>query len=128
MQTNDQYWIDLLNNFLLSIRFFGLSSSYLLLFPQRFGRYVPWASSGVCRTREPSQNFELRPNYSTGVACSDSVSYNRVQVLSIGQDYTCNLQMIFSLEAYGTNAYNRYAMRTIQSEFLELINLMFLLD
>ena len=43
---------------------------------------------------------------STGVACSDSVSYNWVQVLSIpvllltySQDWTCNLQMIVSLEA-----------------------------
>ena len=40
---------------------FGLLSSSLLLFPQRFGRYVIRPSSGVCRTREPSQNFELRP-------------------------------------------------------------------
>ena len=52
-----------------------------------------------------------------GVACSDSVSHNRVQVLSIpvlllacGEDWTCNLQMIVSLEAQGTNAYNHYAM------------------
>ena len=35
---------------------------------------------------------------STGVACSDSVSHNRVQVLSIlvfacSQDWTCNLQL-----------------------------------
>ena len=36
-------------------------SSSLLLFPQRFGRYVLWPSSGVCRTREPTWNFELRP-------------------------------------------------------------------
>ena len=43
---------------------------------------------------------------STGVACSDSVSHNRVQVLSIpvlllscSQDWTCNLQMIVSIEA-----------------------------
>ena len=43
---------------------------------------------------------------STGVACSDSVSHKRVQVLSIpvlllacSQDWTCNLQMIVSLEA-----------------------------
>ena len=43
---------------------------------------------------------------STGVACSDSVSHNRVQVLSIpilllacSQDLICNLQMIVSLEA-----------------------------
>ena len=43
---------------------------------------------------------------STGVAWSDSVSHNQVQVLSIpvlllacSQDWTCNLQMIVSLEA-----------------------------
>ena len=45
----------------LSLRVFRLLSSSLLLFPQRFGRYVLWPSSGVCRTREPSRNFELRP-------------------------------------------------------------------
>ena len=56
---------------------------------------------------------------STGVACSDYVSHNRVQVLSIpvllpacSQDWTCNLQMIVSLEALGTNAYNCYAQCT----------------
>ena len=54
---------------------------------------------------------------STGVTCSDSVSHNRVQVLSIpvsllgcNKDWTCNLQIIFSIEALGTNAYNHYAM------------------
>ena len=43
---------------------------------------------------------------STGVACSDSVSYERVQVLSIpvllltcNQDWTCNLQMIVFLKS-----------------------------
>ena len=42
----------------------------------------------------------------TGVACSGSVSHNQVQVLSIpvlllacSEDWTCNLQMIVSLEA-----------------------------
>ena len=34
---------------------------FIFLFPQRFGRYVLRPSSGVCRTREPTQNFELRP-------------------------------------------------------------------
>ena len=41
-----------------------------------------------------------------GVACSDSVSHNQVQVLSIpvlllacSEDWTCNFQMIVSLEA-----------------------------
>ena len=52
---------------------------------------------------------ELRTTFfieSTGVACSDSVSHNRVQVLSIpvlllacSEDWTCNLQMIVSLKA-----------------------------
>ena len=36
-------------------------SSFLLLFPLSFGQYVFRFSSGVCRTREPTQNFELRP-------------------------------------------------------------------
>ena len=45
---------------------------------------------------------------STGVACSDSVSHNRVQVLSIAvllhacsQDWTYNLKMIVPLEVLG---------------------------
>ena len=50
MENAEQHW-------LLSIRVFGLLSSSLLLFPQRFGRYVLQPSSGVCRTREPSRNF-----------------------------------------------------------------------
>ena len=52
-----------------------------------------------------------------GGASSDSVSHNRVQVLSIpvlllacSQHWTCKLQMIVSFEAKGTNTYNRYAM------------------
>ena len=43
---------------------------------------------------------------STEIACSDSVSHNRIQVLSIpvlllacSQDWTCNFRMIVSLEA-----------------------------
>ena len=45
----------------LSLRVFGLLFSSLLLFPQRFGRYVLRPSSGVCRNRDHSRNFELRP-------------------------------------------------------------------
>ena len=45
----------------LSLRVFGLLSSSLLLFSQRFGWYVLRLSSGVCRTRKPPRNFELRP-------------------------------------------------------------------
>ena len=91
----------------LSLRVFGLLSSSLLLFPQRFGRYVFRLFSGVCRTREPTWNFELRRLLNQrGVTYSDYVSHNWVQVLSIlvllpacCQDWTCNLQMIVSLEA-----------------------------
>ena len=43
---------------------------------------------------------------STGVVCSNSISHNQIRVLSIpvllltcSQDWTCNLQMIISLEA-----------------------------
>ena len=56
------------------VSIYNLGSSYLLLFPQPFGRYVLRPSSGVCRIREPSQNFELCP----GVASSDSVYHNLV--------------------------------------------------
>ena len=69
---------------------------------------------------------------SSGIACSDSICHNWVQVLSIpvllltcSQDWTCNLQMIVS------NAYNHYTMYTagqFRVNFWELINLMFLLD
>ena len=45
----------------LSLRVFGLLSSSLLLFPQHFVRYVLRPSSGVYQTREPTQNFKLRP-------------------------------------------------------------------
>ena len=91
----------------LSLKAFRQLSSSLLLFPQRLGWYVLRSSSGVCRTREPSRNFELRPLLKPrGVTCSDSVSHNRVQVLSIpvlllacSEDWTCNLQMIVSLVA-----------------------------
>ena len=53
---------------------------------------------------------------STGVAWSVTISHNQVQMLSIpvlllacSQDWTCDLQMIVSLEASGTNTYNCYA-------------------
>ena len=128
----------------LSLRVFGLLSSFLLLFPQRIGRYVLQPSSGVCCLNfweEAWWFLSLRvsdyclhlycyfhhvsADMSSGLLqvfvelgnlhgtsnyvfywihdCSDSVSHNRVQVLSIpvlliacSQDWTCNLQMIVS--------------------------------
>ena len=43
------------NNVFTSV--FGLLSSSLLLFPQRFGQYILRPSSGVCRTQKPSTSF-----------------------------------------------------------------------
>ena len=51
---DEDWWI-------LSLRIFGILSSSLLLFLQRFGRYVHQPFSGVYRTWESSRNFELRP-------------------------------------------------------------------
>ena len=80
-------------------------SSSLLLFPQRFGCppvfFKFFSNSGTFTELQTTPFIE-----STGVAGSDSVSHNRVQVLSIlvllldcSEDWTCNLQMIVSLEA-----------------------------
>ena len=60
-----------------------------------------------CLSNSGTSNYELRPLLNPrGVACSDSASHNRIQVLSIpvlllacSQDWNCNLQMIVSLEA-----------------------------
>ena len=76
-------------------------SSFLLLFPQRFGRYV-LRPSGLRITSFIE---------TTGVACSNSIS--RVQVLSIPVLYRpqwgLNLQPSDDC-LLRTNAYNRYAM------------------
>ena len=58
MKRNVQLWTSTQGH----TRVFGLLSASLLLFPQRFGRYVLRPSSGVCRTWKPSRNFELRPS------------------------------------------------------------------
>ena len=92
---------------------------YFVIFTQRFGRYVlrPFfrclSNSGTFTELRTTSFIE-----SMGVACSDSVSHNRVQVLSIpvlllacSQDWTSNLQMIVSLEAYLTR------ITTIMYEF-----------
>ena len=54
-------WEEITNSVRLLLRVFGLLSSSLLLFLQRFGWYVLRPSSGVCQTREPSRNFEVCP-------------------------------------------------------------------
>ena len=67
-------------------------------------------SSGLLQVFVELGNLHWNSNYVHnwihGVACADSVSHNRVQVLSIpvlllacSEDWTCNLQMIVSFEA-----------------------------
>ena len=69
------------------------------IFPPAFFRYLP--NLGTFTELQTTSFIE-----STVVACSDSVSHNQVQVLSIpvlllacNQNSTCNLQMIVSWEA-----------------------------
>ena len=67
-------------------------------------------SSGLLQVFVKLRNLHRTSNYvlywNQEVACSDSFSHNRVQVLSIpvlllacSEDWTGNLQMIVSLEA-----------------------------
>ena len=78
-----------------------------IVIPQTFRPICPLAFFG-CLSNSGTYS-ELRTTSfieSTGIACSDSVSHNRVQVLSIpvlllacSRDWTCNIQMIVSWEA-----------------------------
>ena len=54
-----------INKLFLLLRVFGLLSSSLLLFPQRFGWYVHRPSSGVCLTREPLRNLKINSRTKT---------------------------------------------------------------
>ena len=81
--------------YILSFRVFGLLSSSLQLYSQRFGRYVLRSSSNSGTYTELRTTFFIE---SMGVACFDSVNHNRVQVLRIpvlllasSQDLTSNL-------------------------------------
>ena len=47
---------------MLLFRIFGLLTSALLLYSERFGWYVLWLSSDVsCQTQESTQNLEMKP-------------------------------------------------------------------
>ena len=103
----------------LSLRFFVLVFIFIVIFttfrpicPPAFFRCL--SNSGTFTEIWTTSFIETM-----GAACSDSFSHNRVQVWSIpvlllacSEDWTCNLQMIVSLEAQGTNAYNHYGIRT----------------
>ena len=76
-----------------------ITKMFWLMCPPAFFRYL--SNSGTLMELQTTPFTEF-----TGVACSDSVSYNQVQVLSIlvlllacSQDWTYNLQIIVSLEA-----------------------------
>ena len=79
--------------------FIAISTTFRPICPPAFFRCL--SNSGTFTELRSTSFIE-----SMGVVCSDSVSHNRVQVLSIpvlllacSQDWTCNLQMIVSLEA-----------------------------
>ena len=82
----------------LSLRvfiFIVISTTFRSIFPLAFCRFLSFTELRTTSFIEP-----------TGVACSDSVSHNQVQVLSIpvlllacSQVWTCDLQMIVPLEA-----------------------------
>ena len=70
--------------------------SSLLLYEQCFGQYVLKPSSGVSyQTCESTQNLKLNFFiWTTGVDCSNSVDYDRVQVLSYGKYYLLFLPLV----------------------------------
>ena len=78
--------------------FIVISTTFRPICPSAFFRYL--SNSGTYTELRTTSFIE-----STGVTCFDSTNHNRVQVLSIpvllltcSQDWTCNLQMIVSLE------------------------------
>ena len=79
--------------------FIVISTTFRPICPSAFFK---WLSNSATYTELRTTSFIE----STGVACSDSINHIRAQMLSIpalllacSQDWTCNLQMIVSLEA-----------------------------
>ena len=79
--------------------FIVISKAFWPICPPTFFRCL--SNSGTFTELQTTSFIET-----TGVVCSDSVSHNRVQVLSIpvlllacNEDWNCNLQMIVSFEA-----------------------------
>ena len=79
--------------------FIVISTMFQLICPPAFFRCL--SNSGTYTEFRTTSFIE-----SMGIACSDSISHNQVKVLSIpvlllacNQDWTCNFQMIVSLEA-----------------------------
>ena len=83
----------------IDVIFIVISTMFRPICPPTFSRCL--SNSGTFTELRTTSFIE-----STGVVCFDSVSHNRVPVLSIpvlllacSQDWTCNVQMIVSLEA-----------------------------
>ena len=93
-----QIWLQLLSPFIIK-RFIVISTTFRSICPLPFFRCL--SNSGTFTELQTTSFIEPM-----GVACSDSVSHNQIQVFSIlvlllacSQDWNCNLQMIVSLEA-----------------------------
>ena len=95
----DRFWVFIFKGFrTIVFIFIVISTTFRLICPPAFFRCL--SNSGTYAELRSSSFIE-----STGVACSDSVSRDRVKVLNIPvlllaccQHWTCNLQMIISLE------------------------------
>ena len=98
-----------------SLVIFIIKSFRTIIFIVISTTFRPICPPAFCKCLSNSGTFtELRTMSfieSTGFVCSDSVRHNWVKVLNLPvllhacrKDWTCNLQMIVSLEALGTNA------------------------
>ena len=109
--------------------FIAISTMFRPICPPAFFRC--FSNSGTFTELRTTSFIE-----STGVACSDSVNHNRVQVLSIPVFLlACSLNwqppddcLLRSLGNQRLQPLCHVSCWTIQSEFSGLINLMFLLD
>ena len=106
----------------LSVRVFELLSSSLLLFSQRFGRYVLRPSSGVYRTREPTRNFELCPLLNPRLSKSfiESNAYNRYAMCPAG--FRCWFPELLRRQSSGGCRFNPDCRRVTIQEYLILVS------
>ena len=100
----------------------GFRTIVVIFISTTFRLICPPSNSGTFTELRTTSIIE-----SMGVVCSDFVSHNRVQVLSIpvllltcSQDWTYNLQMIISLGNQRLGPLRYVSSWTIQSEFLGL--------
>ena len=96
------YWTPYINYIYKHICIFFIIKSFRIIIFIFIVIIIIRPSSGVCRTLEPSRKFELRPLVNPVLILLAITGYKLsipVSLLACSQDWTCNLQMIVSLEA-----------------------------